>query len=86
MNVFDDNLNAYVETEERLIVTHAVEQGGATTDPFISHKSKLREGDVYAPYGSVGSWSTFTLHIHVDVEHMSMLSQWKEKFECVNLN
>ena len=34
--LFDDNLNVYVEADERLLVTHAVEQEGATTDNFIS--------------------------------------------------
>jgi hypothetical protein len=33
--LFDDNLNVYVETEERLLVTHAVEQEGVTVDNFI---------------------------------------------------
>ena len=34
--LFDDNLNVYVEAEERLLVAHTVEQGGATGDHFIS--------------------------------------------------
>ena len=29
--LFDDNLNVYVEADERLLVTHAVEHEGATT-------------------------------------------------------
>ena len=36
---FDDNLNVlhvYDEAEERLLVAHTVEQGGATGDHFIS--------------------------------------------------
>jgi hypothetical protein len=34
--LFDVNLNVYVEAEERLLVAHTVEQGGATGDHFIS--------------------------------------------------
>ena len=47
--LFDDNLNVYVEADERLLVTHAVEQEGATTDNFISRSRKIkivRLGDV----------------------------------------
>jgi hypothetical protein len=44
--LFDDNLNVYVEVEERLLVTHAVEQEGATADHFISRsrKNKIARG------------------------------------------
>ena len=34
--LFDNDLNVYVKAEKRLFVTDAVEQGGATADPFIS--------------------------------------------------
>lgn len=67
--LFDDNLNVYVEAEERLLVTHAVEQEGATADNFISRSRKIkivRWATCRLSNGSVGSWSTFTqLQIHV---------------------
>jgi len=67
--LFDDNLNFYVEAEERLLVTHAVEQEGATADNFISRSRKIkivRWATCRLSNGSVGSWSTFTkLQIHV---------------------
>ncbi len=61
--LFDDNLNVYVEAEERLLVTHVVEQEGATTDNFISRSRKIkivRWVTFRLNNGSVGSWSTFT--------------------------
>ncbi len=68
--LFDDNLNVYVETEERLLVTHAVEQEGETTDNFISrsHKIKIvRWATCRLSNGSVGSWSTFTQCIFMSI-------------------
>ncbi len=61
--LFDDNLNVYVEAEQRLLVTHAVEQEGATADNFISRSRKIkivRWVTCRLSNGSVGSWSTFT--------------------------
>jgi len=61
--LFDDNLNVYVEAEERLLVTHAVEQEGATADNFISRSRKIkivRWTTCRLSNGSVGSWSTVT--------------------------
>jgi hypothetical protein len=62
--LFDDNLNVYVEAEERLLVTHAVEQEGATADNFIS---RSRQIEIVVSNGSVGSWSTFTQCIFMSI-------------------
>ena len=68
--LFDDNLNVYVEAEERLLVTHAVEQEGATADNFISRSRQIkivRWATCRLSNGSVGSWSTFTQCIFMSI-------------------
>ena len=68
--LFDDNLNVYVEAEERLLVTHAVEQEGVTADNFISRSRKIkivRWTTCRLSNGSVGSWSTFTQCIFMSI-------------------
>ena len=56
--------------EERLFVTHAVEQEGVTADNFISRSRKIkivRWVTCRLSNGSVGSWSTFTQSIFMSI-------------------
>jgi hypothetical protein len=71
--LFDDSLNVYVEAEERLLVTHAVEQGGVTADHFISRSRKIkiaRGATCTLSNASVGSWSTFTQCMFMFIEDL----------------
>jgi hypothetical protein len=68
--LFDNNLNVYVGAEERLLVTHAVEQEGVTVDNFISRSRKIkivRWATCRLSNESVGSWSTFTQCIFMSI-------------------